>query len=128
MLPERGPNLMSRRADTRWLTHASLEPRPQLPNWLQWPRSGWLALLLAVTAAGVTAAALGGSPGAADAREKQQALQAEVERLRTQLAVEHATRGELERQATGLNDQVAELTRQVQFLAARGGKDARQDQ
>jgi chromosome segregation ATPase len=70
--------------------------------------------------------ALFGVTDATAARQQQQALQAELERLRTELAVEHATRNEVERQAAGLNDQVAELTGQLQFLAARGGNGERQ--
>jgi chromosome segregation ATPase len=52
-------------------------------------------------------------------REERELLVAEVERLRTELAVESATRSELERQAAELNAQVAELNGQVEFLRAR---------
>jgi chromosome segregation ATPase len=52
-------------------------------------------------------------------REERESLAAEVERLRTELAVESATRLELERQAAELNAQVAELNGQVKFLTAR---------
>ncbi len=52
-------------------------------------------------------------------REERELLAAEVERLRTQLAVETATRLELERQAGELNAQFAELNGQVKFLMAR---------
>jgi phage shock protein A len=52
-------------------------------------------------------------------REDRELLAAEVERLQTELAVESATRLELERQAAELNTKVAELNGQVQFLRAR---------
>jgi cell division protein FtsB len=115
---------MKRRAiDTHWLTHASLEPGLKQPRWLRWPGVGLLALCLLLVA--VAALVMGSAADGTAAQLRQQALQAEVERLRTELAVEHATRSELERQAAGLNDQVAELSRQVQFLSARGADGAR---
>lgn len=52
-------------------------------------------------------------------REERNLLSAEVERLRTELAVESATRLELEHNAADLNAQVAELNGQVEFLRAR---------
>lgn len=52
-------------------------------------------------------------------REERDLLSAEVERLRTELAVVNATRHELERNAADLNAQVAELNGQVEFLRAR---------
>ena len=108
--------------DTQWLTHASFEPMAQQRRWLQWPRSGLLAfaLLLIMAGAGVLA-------DAAAARGERATLDAEVERLRTELAVERATRAELGRHAAGLNTQVAELTRQVDFLSSRSPKGARAD-
>ena len=52
-------------------------------------------------------------------REERDLLAAEIERLRTELAVETATRGELERHAAELNARVTELHREVEFLMAR---------
>ena len=52
-------------------------------------------------------------------REEREFLAAEVGRLQTELAVESATRLELERQAAELNAQVAELNGHVKFLMAR---------
>lgn len=52
-------------------------------------------------------------------RAERDQLSTEVARLRTELAVESATRRELERSATDLNTEVAELNAQVQFLKAR---------
>jgi phage shock protein A len=59
-------------------------------------------------------------------RKERNFLTADVERLKTELAVERATRLELERQAAELNAQVAELNGQVKFLLARraAGKSA----
>lgn len=53
-------------------------------------------------------------------------LAADVERLRTELALETATRDELERHAAELNARVAELDGQVAFLKDRRapGKNA----
>lgn len=55
-------------------------------------------------------------------RTERGSLVAEVERLQTELAVERATRIELEEQATSLNAQVAELNGQVKFLLARSAR------
>jgi phage shock protein A len=52
-------------------------------------------------------------------REERELLAAEIERLQTELAVERATRLELERQTAELNAQVAELNGQLKFLIAR---------
>ena len=52
-------------------------------------------------------------------RGERKALGDEVERLKTELAVERAKRIELERQAAELNAQVAELNGQIEFLQAR---------
>lgn len=52
-------------------------------------------------------------------REQRESLVAEVERLETQLALESATRQELERHAAELNAQVAKLDGQVKFLKSR---------
>jgi uncharacterized small protein (DUF1192 family) len=46
-------------------------------------------------------------------------LAAEFERLKTELALQSATRRELERHAAELNARVAELNGQVEFLRAR---------
>lgn len=52
-------------------------------------------------------------------RQERASLAADVERLRTELALEHAKRVEVERHAADLNAQVAELSSQVEFLKAR---------
>lgn len=56
-------------------------------------------------------------------REERNLLAAEVERLKMKLAVESATRLELEQQAVELNAKVAELNGQVKFLMARRPPD-----
>ena len=56
-------------------------------------------------------------------RAERTSLVAEIEQLRTELAVEAATRRELERQAAELNTQVAELNGQIEFLRARRAPD-----
>lgn len=56
-------------------------------------------------------------------REERELLAAEVERLKMKLAVENATRLELEQQAAELNAQVAELNGQVKFLMVRKAPD-----
>lgn len=61
------------------------------------------------------------SRGLRAAQAEQAKLAAEVERLRTELAMETATREELESQAAALNARVAELDRQVEFLISRKG-------
>ncbi|MDH4260045.1 MAG: hypothetical protein OEW16_07040 [Gammaproteobacteria bacterium] len=55
--------------------------------------------------------------------EERELLAAEVERLKMKLAVESATRLELEQQAAALNAQVAELNGQVKFLMVRKAPD-----
>jgi phage shock protein A len=52
-------------------------------------------------------------------RQERELLAADVERLRTELALESATGDELERHAAELNARVAELNGQVEFLKAR---------
>jgi len=56
-------------------------------------------------------------------REDRELLAAEVERLKMKLAVESATRLELEQQAAELNARVAELNGQVKFLMIRRAPD-----
>ena len=52
-------------------------------------------------------------------RAERQSLGDEVERLKTELAVERAKRLEIERQAAELSAKVAELNGQVEVLRAR---------
>lgn len=87
----------------------------------------WILLAVAVTLVAAIVAApgadlLGTARELGAARERESALAAEVERLETRLAVEEATRRELEQQAAELNDRLAELSAQVEFLRSRGNR------
>ena len=107
-------------ADTRWLTHASFAPAARRWGPQQWALAGAAAvLLLAAAGSGPVGDMFATASELAAVREERAALVAEVERLHTRLALEGATRGELEQHSAELNAQVAELTRQVDFLTAR---------
>jgi len=85
----------------------------------------WVMLALAAVIVGAIVAApagdlLGTARALSESRAQAAALSAEVERLDTRLAVEAATRRELEQQAAELNNRLAELTAQVEFLRSRG--------
>lgn len=77
-----------------------------------------LLLLVVVAGHGFAGDFYGTVRDLAALREERALLAAEVERLRTELAVESATRRELERQAAESIARVAELDSQVQFLRA----------
>lgn len=115
--------MMNRTIDTRWLTHASFAPTARPRGWQWWSLGAAAAFLLLLVAAGPGLSATLGDLAAA--RKEQSFLAAEVERLSTQLAVDGATRGELEQHAAELSAQVVELTRQVEFLTARRAAIAR---
>lgn len=51
--------------------------------------------------------------------EENAMLRAELERTRTELEIDQATRNELNRQVETLNDQLADLTSRLEFLTAR---------
>ena len=114
---------MNRTIDTRWLTHASFAPKALPRGWQWWlvGAAGAFLLLLAVAGPGLSSTV----GDLAAARREQASLAAEVERLSTQLAVDGATRAELEQHAAELSSQVVELTRQVEFLTARRAAIAR---
>jgi hypothetical protein len=59
--------------------------------------------------------------GIAMARENA-TLRADVQRLRTELDMEKATRAELNRQAVELHAEINELTNRLEFLSARDGR------
>lgn len=59
--------------------------------------------------------------GTATAQENT-ALRADVQRLRTELDMEKATRAELNRQTVELHAEINELTNRLEFLAARDGR------
>lgn len=54
-----------------------------------------------------------------DLEARNAALDAELARLRTELAMERATRSSLDRQVATLNERIAELRSQVDFLNAQ---------
>lgn len=111
-----------RNVNTHWLSQASFVPRALRTARQRRQMAGVVALcLLALLAAsrGFLGDLVATSRDLAAARAERALLAAEVERLRTQLALEAATRGELEQHASELNAEVAELTRQVEFLSAR---------
>ncbi len=111
----------NRAIDTNWLTHAAFRPTALQWGWRRWLLlAGASALLLLLAARyGFAGDLFATSRDLAAAREERELLAAEVERLRTELAVETATRGELERHAVEMNARVAELNRQVEFLMDR---------
>jgi uncharacterized small protein (DUF1192 family) len=54
-----------------------------------------------------------------DLEARNAALKAEVARLRTELAMERATRSSLDRQVAALNERIAEQRSQIDFLNAQ---------
>jgi hypothetical protein len=54
--------------------------------------------------------------------QENAALLSDVQRLRTELDMEKATRAELNRQAVELQTEINELTNRLEFLAARDGR------
>lgn len=80
---------------------------------------GALLVLLVAAGHGFAGDLFASARDVAALRSERDFLAAEVERLRTELALESAKRGELERHAVDLNAKVAELSGQVEFLKAR---------
>ena len=60
-----------------------------------------------------------------DLEARNAALDAELARLRTELAMERATRSSLDRQVATLNERIAELRSQIDFLNAQASPSAR---
>jgi hypothetical protein len=119
--------MRSRAIDTHWLTETNFQPAAQFGGW-QWRHlaaAAALLILLVTLGRGPLADLLATSRDLAAAREAQAGLAAEVAHLRTELAVERATRGEVEQQAAVLSAQVAELAQQVEFLTVRKAANAR---
>ncbi|KPJ81096.1 MAG: hypothetical protein AMJ58_06230 [Gammaproteobacteria bacterium SG8_30] len=117
------PGLLQRRDHTHWLSQASfaLEAHDPARRRMKWAGLVLLVLLLVAAARGVVADLL----DLEAAREDQALATAEADRLRSQLAVEAATRRQLEQHAADLGAEVEELTRQVEFLSARKGSGTR---
>ena len=59
------------------------------------------------------------TPDSHDLEARNAALDAELARLRTELAMERATRSSLDRQVATLNERIAELRSQIDFLKAQ---------
>jgi uncharacterized small protein (DUF1192 family) len=79
-----------------------------------------LVMLLALS--GTLALRLFGGTSALHLRDleaRNAALDAELARLRTDLAMERATRSSLDRQAAALNERIADLRSQIDFLNAQ---------
>lgn len=98
------------------LSRATFEPKAggSLPKKL-------LALLLvSLLVSGILAAvaAQTGYPGQMAAEQTNATLTRELERINTELAVERATRREVQRQADLLSGEVTRLTRQLEFLSS----------
>lgn len=108
-----------RAIDTSWLTRASFRLAAPHRHRRRWQIAAGVFLLLVVLAGhGFAGDFYVAVRDLAALREERALLATEVERLRTELAVESATRRELERHAAESNARVAELEGQVQFLRA----------
>ena len=88
-------------------------------------RAATLAASIAVaTALGLYFQTFGGAPASRleslDARNA--ALQSELARVRTELAMERATRTSLDQQIAELNERMTDLRRQVDFFESQGGQ------
>ncbi len=106
--------------DTQWLTQARFEPTAARRRAFA---AGVLTIALLMVL-GYSVAGRGSEQAALAARldeaERTAAsLDAELERTRAELALERATRQELQRQADSLGARVAELSQQMEFLASR---------
>jgi septal ring factor EnvC (AmiA/AmiB activator) len=110
--------------DTRRLSMARL----QLADMRRPGNSARVALLavsIAVAAALVLYfQAFGGArtPQLQSLGARNAALQAELARVRTELAIEGATRASLDRQVAELNERMTDLRRQVDFFESQSGR------
>jgi septal ring factor EnvC (AmiA/AmiB activator) len=112
--------------DTQRLTRASLELSSREERRRRTATFVTVIVMLLLAGSGALYLRDGGaSPfataGTAMAQENA-ALHADVQRLRTELDVEKATRAELNRQAADLHAKINELTNRLEFLAARDGR------
>lgn len=114
---------LKRRDHTHWLSQSSFAPEARDParRRIKWVALALLVLLLVAATRGVVADLV----DLRSAREEEALAVAEAERLRSQLAVEAATRRQLEQHAAELSSEVEELGRQVEFLSTRKGAGAR---
>ena len=105
---------------TRRLTESHFHVAPAGLRRRRWALLAAAAVIVGVIVAAPAGDLLGTARELSEARAQAAALSAEVERLETRLAVEAATRRELEQHAAELNNRLAELTAQVEFLRSRG--------
>ena len=92
-------------------------------------RSGFHVMVLVVLLALSATLALrlytvGGTPTPRlrDLEARNAALEADLARQRIELAMERATRSSLDRQVVALNERIAELRSQIDFLSAQRGR------
>jgi uncharacterized small protein (DUF1192 family) len=92
-------------------------------------RSGFHVMVLVVLLALSATLALrlhadGGTPTLRlrDLEARNAALEADLARHRVELAMERATRSSLDRQVVALNERIAELRSQIDFLSAQRGR------
>ena len=92
-------------------------------------RSGFQVMVLVVLLALSATLALrlhadGGTPTLRlrDLEARNAALEADLARQRIELAMERATRSSLDRQVVALNERIAELRSQIDFLSAQRGR------
>jgi septal ring factor EnvC (AmiA/AmiB activator) len=85
------------------------------------------ALLLATIATGLRFIVAGLAPAVelTELQLENTRLRQEVERARTELDVERATRSELDRQVAELNERTSQLTTELSFYESHSGKVAR---
>lgn len=89
----------------------------------RWLTAGALLALMAATLIALHRP-LGPPVRLADLSKDNARLQQDLEGVRLDLAMERATRAELERQIQVLNAQVTELTRQLEFVTSRATRRA----
>jgi hypothetical protein len=115
-------------SDTQKLTRGSLELSSREERRRQTATFVTVVVMLLLAGSGAfylrdTGAAALTAPGTkATLAAENAALRAQLERLRTDLDVEKATRAELNRQAGELRAQIDDLTNRLEFLAARDGR------
>lgn len=108
-------------SDTQWLTRASFEPTAgrRLRKRLLLAIAGLAVLIVGAVRSGVFDDQLMAPLRLIEARRENASLSAGIEQVRMELAMERATRSDLQRQAEELSVRVAELTQQLQFVTSR---------
>lgn len=112
-------------SDTQRLTRASLELSSRDERRRRTATFATVLVMLLVAGGGAFYLREGGAvPATADGAsaalvQENAALRADLERVRTELDMEKATRAELNREAGELHARINELTNRLEFLAAR---------